>query len=87
MTYPNTFYIESTNIIGCSTIQSVVASFNELPTGILRPSYNCVSNTGVIEISNATSDARTVSISGELTFQSKVCLPATFKIRRGSRSN
>ena len=41
---------------------------------------------GTYTVTVTDSDGCATTASGEMTFQSKVCLPATFSIRRGSRN-
>ena len=43
-------------------------------------------STGIYSVTVMDNEGCTITSSGELTFQSKVCLPATFSIRRGSRN-
>ena len=41
---------------------------------------------GIYSVTVMDNEGCTITSSGELTFQSKICLPATFSIRRGSRN-
>lgn len=42
---------------------------------------------GIYTVTVTDSEGCTITTSGEMTFQSKVCLPVSFTIKRGNRSN